>query len=67
MNKNRKILLLFSLLLTILLFSSVNTFAQIIDPGCDPADPACPIDGGLSFLIAAGLGIGARKAFKKKG
>ena len=32
-------------------------------PGCDPAvDPACvPIDGGLSFLIAAGVGYGIKK------
>lgn len=36
------------------------------DPGCDPLDPACPIDGGLSLLIAAGVGIGARKAYKMK-
>ncbi len=33
------------------------------DPGCDPLDPACPIDGGLSLLIAAGIGIGAKKAY----
>ena len=36
------------------------------DGGCDPLDPACPIDGGLSLLIAAGIGIGARKAYKAK-
>lgn len=33
------------------------------DPGCDPLDPACPIDGGLSLLIAAGIGVGAKKAY----
>jgi hypothetical protein len=34
-----------------------------IDPGCDPqVDPACvPIDGGLSLLIAAGVGYGIKK------
>ena len=34
-----------------------------VDPGCDPAvDPACvPIDGGLGFLIAAGVGYGVKK------
>ena len=36
------------------------------DPGCDPLDPACPIDGGLSLLIAAGIGIGAKKAYDAK-
>lgn len=40
-------------------------FAQP-DPGCDPLDPACPIDGGLSLLIAAGIGIGAKKAYDAK-
>ena len=29
---------------------------------CDPDDPACvPIDGGVSFLIAAGVGYGIKK------
>ena len=37
-----------------------------IDPGCNPDDPACPIDGGLSLLVAAGIGIGARKAYLNK-
>lgn len=36
------------------------------DPGCDPLDPACPIDGGLSLLIAAGIGLAAKRAYKKK-
>lgn len=36
------------------------------DGGCDPLDPACPIDGGLSLLIAAGIGLGARKAYQAK-
>jgi hypothetical protein len=36
------------------------------DPGCDPLDPACPIDGGLSLLIAAGIGLGAKKAYDNK-
>lgn len=37
-----------------------------IDPGCDPLDPACPIDGGLSLLIAAGVGLGAKKAYDSR-
>jgi hypothetical protein len=41
-------------------------FAQI-DPGCDP-DPNvwCPIDGGVSLLIAAGIGLGAKKAYQER-
>lgn len=33
-----------------------------LDPGCNP-DLPCPIDGGLSLLIAAGIGIGVKKAY----
>lgn len=43
-----------------------NGIAQVSDPGCDPLDPLCPIDGGVSLLIAAGIGIGAKKAYDKK-
>lgn len=31
------------------------------DPGDDPG--LIPIDGGLSFLLAAGIGYGAKKAY----
>lgn len=31
--------------------------AQVTDPGC----PDCPIDGGLSLLLAAGVGYGVKK------
>lgn len=48
------------------IITPVKTNAQPADPGCDPLDPACPIDGGLSLLIAAGIGIAARKAYKMK-
>ena len=36
------------------------------DPSCDPLDPDCPIDGGLSLLIAAGIGLGAKKAYQER-
>lgn len=36
------------------------------NPGCDPLDPACPIDGGLGLLLAAGIGLGAKKAYEAK-
>jgi hypothetical protein len=32
------------------------------DPGCWPP-PCVPIDGGISLLIAAGIGLGAKKAY----
>jgi hypothetical protein len=44
-------------------------FAQVVvvvDPGCDPFDLNCPIDGGVSLLIAAGIGIGAKKAYQER-
>ncbi|MBU3714034.1 MAG: hypothetical protein FGM46_03710 [Ferruginibacter sp.] len=47
------------------LLISTQTMAQA-DVGCDPLDPECPIDGGVSFLIAAGIGMGAKKAFTSK-
>lgn len=35
------------------------------DPGDDP-DPAVPFDGGLSLLIAAGVGYAAKKGYDKR-
>ena len=52
-------------IITALITAPMLCFAQI-DPGCDPDDPACPIDGGISLLIAAGIGIGAKKAYSLK-
>lgn len=31
------------------------------EPGCDVLDPTCPIDGGLTLLLAAGAFYGIRK------
>ena len=31
------------------------------DPGCDPSNPACPIDGGMTALLAIGVGYGIKK------
>ena len=34
------------------------------DPPCNgPFGPVCPIDGGVSFLIAAGVALGGKKAY----
>ncbi|MEO6405492.1 MAG: hypothetical protein ABIY51_02875 [Ferruginibacter sp.] len=48
----------------IIAISPVKVFAQP-DPCTDPDQP-CPIDGGLSLLIAAGIAVGAKKAYNKK-
>jgi len=32
-----------------------------VDPSCDPGDPTCPIDGGLSALLAIGVAYGIKK------
>jgi hypothetical protein len=34
-------------------------------PGCWPP-PCVPIDGGISFLIAAGIGLGVKKAYDSR-
>ena len=44
---------------------SMISLADPPDPCTDPAD-YCPIDGGLSLLIAAGIGIGAKKAYNER-
>ncbi len=31
------------------------------DPDCDPLDPTCPIDGGISALLILGAGYGIKK------
>jgi hypothetical protein len=60
--------LLLSLLLFILMCLPALVSAQPGDPGCDPgcncrADGSiCPIDGGLSLLLAIGAGYGIKKA-----
>jgi hypothetical protein len=35
------------------------------DPGPDP-DPAVPLDGGLTMLVAAGIGYAAKKRYDKR-
>lgn len=65
MTKTFKYLLYIACSLVLSLFISLNANAQFDDPGCDPLDPACPIDGGVSLLIAAGIGLGAKKALSQ--
>ena len=61
----RKLLVMVSIALLFAIILPLNTFAAPPDPTCDPLDPACPIDGGISLLIAAGIGLGAKRALKK--
>ena len=57
--KNNRILII--LLTTIFVFIPALIFAQ------ETGDPeSVPIDGGLSILIAAGIGYGVKKALKNK-
>ena len=50
------------LFIGILLFIMLPSIALAqIDGGCDPSDPGCPIDGGLSALLVIGAGYGIRK------
>ena len=58
--KNLLLLGLFLIILTCLP-ALVHAQGGPGDPGCDPLDPACPIDGGLSLLLATGLGYGIKK------
>jgi hypothetical protein len=48
-------------LLIILIFGTVTLMAQGNDPGLPGGDPDVPIDGGLGFLIIAGIAYGAKK------
>ncbi|MEJ7627575.1 MAG: hypothetical protein WKF35_11975 [Ferruginibacter sp.] len=62
MVKHLKIFVLIAVMSFVIPF---NSLAQP-GPGCDPLDPACPIDGGLSLLIAAAVGIAAKKGYDAK-
>ncbi len=49
-------------LIMIIIMSSIATNAQT-DPG---TDPDVPIDGGISLLLAAGVGFGIKELRKKR-
>jgi hypothetical protein len=67
LNMNSKKYIIFFFLFFILLFiTPALTQAGPPDPDCDPLNPACPIDGGISFLIAAGIGLGVKRIIKKE-
>ncbi|MCH3881635.1 MULTISPECIES: PID-CTERM protein-sorting domain-containing protein [Tenacibaculum] len=51
-------------------FCVINTYSQIgppcPSPPCLPTGPGLPIDGGISFLIAAGIAYGYKKLKEEK-
>lgn len=49
-----------------LIFLSIIANAQSNDPGLPGDDPDVPIDGGIGFLIAAGIVYGAKKLQETK-
>lgn len=61
--RTRNIIAVFGLLIAFVL--PMGLMAQPGDPGPDP-DPQVPIDGGLSLLVAAGVGYAAKRAHDKK-
>lgn len=62
--RTRKILLILSCL-TLLLFCQYHADAQCVDEYGDP-DVNCPIDGGLSLLVIAGVVYGVKKHYSGK-
>ena len=66
MKRIKKYMAMTGMVLLISLIQPMKGTAQVSDPNCDPLDPLCPIDGGVSLLIAAGIGLGAKKAYNKK-
>ena len=67
MTKIKQFFVMMGMVVFFSLLQPMNSIAQVVsDPGCDPLDPTCPIDGGVSLLIAAGIGLGAKRAYDKK-
>jgi hypothetical protein len=52
------------LIIIVLLLPTMQVFAEGI--GDIDTDPDVPIDGGLSLLVAAGVGYGAKKLKEKR-
>jgi len=58
MKNNRKI----QLIISFLLVAAVSLLPYVAMAQCpNPDDADCPIDGGLSLLLAAGVGYGVKK------
>ena len=55
-----------NLLLTILILSLLYSIPALSQPSLPTPPGSAPIDGGLSLLVAAGVGYGAKKIREKK-
>ncbi len=57
------------LCILIIAATQVNAFAQcdpLLDPNCQ-GDPDAPLDGGVGFLVVAGVAYGLKKIRNNKG
>ncbi len=54
------------LVMLIVLLTPMLLLAQPVETPPGGADPDVPIDGGLSLLVAAGVGYGAKKLKEKR-
>ena len=63
----KKLLMQAAILCGLLIMPVVYALASPRSPGGDPGGaPAAPIDGGISLLVAAGIGYGIKKAHDRK-
>jgi hypothetical protein len=63
-NKSKAIFRIVCTLIIIMAITAIKAHAQPTDPGNDPDN--APIDGGLSLLIAGGVGYGIKRAKEKR-
>ena len=63
-NTTKAILRVVCMFIIVMVITSIKAHAQITDPGSDP--DSAPIDGGLSLLIAGGVGYGVKRAREKR-
>ncbi len=67
MTRNNKRILLTIMIMFIIMIIPTLVSAGTTEPDPVPGDPeSVPIDGGLSLLVAAGVGYGAKKMKERK-
>jgi hypothetical protein len=66
MKKIQKTFQILTLAGLLVLFANTYVKAQIGGPGGDPEGGGAPIDGGISLLVAAGVGYGIKKVYNKR-
>ena len=62
MKKNSKSLVIFCVMFFLMTGLPAFLMAQGVPPDATAVDPDAPIDGGISLLVAAGIGYGVKKA-----